>query len=521
MGDLPMTAPSREEFEYLVVGGGTAGCIMAARLSENPDVTVALLEWGPDDRDEARARSIRRWAEMLEGEYDLDYRSVPQARGNSGIRQARMRILGGCSTANTMIAWRPLPSDLREWVDLGAQGWDPETILPYYDRLKTPIQPVAPQDRNPFVQDVITSAAAALDLPEQERWNDGRLTERAAGTGFFEVGYTPATNQRASTSIHYLHPVMDERENLHVITGVQAQRVRLDSGRATGVDVRTGDGTPVTFRARREVVVSCGAIDSVKLLQLSGIGPRDVLDAAGVPVQVELPGVGQNLMDHAEGLIVWEARTEPPNTCASGWDAGAMLCVDGDPGKPDVLMHFPVEPWAYHAETYGVQLPPRIVSIAPNVAKPSSRGRVWITSADPAEPPAIDYRYFTDPEGHDERMLVAGIRAARRIADAEPFRSWLVREVFPGPDVTGEALSRVLRATHQTVYHVSGTCRIGAADDPQAVLDPELRVRGVDGLRVVDASVFPTLTSVNPVVTIMMVAERAADLMAGARVTRG
>lgn len=511
-----MTASSGREFDYLVVGGGTAGCIMAARLSENPDVTVALLEWGPDDRHEARARSLRRWAEMLEGEYDLDYRSVPQERGNSGIRQARMRILGGCSNANTMIAWRPLPGDLREWVDLGAEGWDLETFLPYYDRLRTPIQPVAPQDRNPYVQDVITSAAAALKLPEQDRWNDGRLSGRAEGTGFFEVGYTPASNQRASTSIHYLHPVMDERANLRVVTGVQAQRILLDAGRAAGVDVRLSDGTPDTYRARREVVVSCGAIDSVKLLQLSGIGPPDVLSAAGVPVQVELAGVGSNLMDHAEGLIVWEARTAPPDTCASGWDAGAMVSVDGDPEKPDLLMHFPVEPWAYHAQTYGVRLPPQIVSIAPNVAKPSSRGRVWITSTDPAAAPTIDYGYFTDPEGHDERMLVAGIRAARRIAEAEPFRSWLLREVFPGPDITDdEALSRVLRATHQTVYHVSGTCRIGAADDPQAVLDPELRVRGVDGLRVVDASVFPTLTSVNPVVTIMMVAERAADLMSG------
>jgi choline dehydrogenase-like flavoprotein len=192
-----------------------------------------------------------------------------------------------------------------------------------------------------------------------------------------------------------------------------------------------------------------------------------------------------------------------------------MLSVDGDPERPDVLMHFPVEPWAEHAVTYGVQLPDRILSIAPNVAKPASRGRVWVTSADASAPPSIDYGYFTDPEGHDERMLVAGIRAARRIAETEPFRSWLVREVFPGPEVTSdEELSRVLRATHQTVYHVSGTCRMGAADDPNAVLDPFLRVRGVAGLRVVDASVFPTIPSVNPVVTIMVVAERAADLIA-------
>lgn len=502
------------EYDYLVVGGGTAGCLVAARLAEDPGVTVALLEWGPDDRGEGRASSLRRWAEMLEGEYDLDYRSVPQPRGNSGIRQARMRVLGGCSNANTMISWRPLSGDLREWVSLGADGWDPETVLPYYDRLRTPIQPVAPQDRNAYVADVVAAAAAALDVPVRERWNDGSLDGRAEGTGFFEVGYTPSTNQRASTSHHYLHPVMDERENLTVVTGVQAERLLLDDGRAVGVQVRRASGT-ATYRARSEVVVCCGAIDSVKLLQTSGIGPRAVLEAAGVPVQVDLPGVGENLQDHAEGLIVWEARAVPPATCASGWDAGAMLSVDGDPERPDVLMHFPVEPWADHAVTYGAQLPEKILSIAPNVARPASRGRVWITSADPAAPPSIDYGYFTDPDGHDERMLVAGVRAARSIAEQEPFRSWLVREVFPGPDVTSDDdLSRVLRATHQTVYHVSGTCRMGADDDPLAVLDPALRVRGVRGLRVVDASVFPTIPSVNPVVTIMVVAERAAELIA-------
>jgi choline dehydrogenase-like flavoprotein len=183
-------------------------------------------------------------------------------------------------------------------------------------------------------------------------------------------------------------------------------------------------------------------------------------------------------------------------------------------------MHFPVEPWAVHAQRWlatraAEPLPERIVSIAPNVARPHSRGRTWIESADPDAPPAIGYRSFTDADGHDERLLVEGVRLARTIAEQEPMRSWVVREVFPGPEVTSdEELSEIERAIHQTVYHVSGTCRIGAVSDPAAVVDPALRVRGVEGLRVVDASVFPTLTSVNPVVTVMLVAERAADLIA-------
>jgi choline dehydrogenase-like flavoprotein len=213
---------------------------------------------------------------------------------------------------------------------------------------------------------------------------------------------------------------------------------------------------------------------------------------------------------------VWEARREVPDTCATGWDAGAAVRVREDgPARPDVLMHFPVEAVADHAVTYGIELPEHIVSIAPNVAKPRSRGRVWITSDDPTAPPSIDYRYFTDPDGADEANLIAGIRLARRIAAQSPMSDWIGREVFPGADLTtDEELSTPLRATHQTVYHVSGTCRIGAADDPLAVLDSRLRVRGVDGLRVVDASVFPTIPSVNPVGTIMTVAERASALIA-------
>ncbi|OMC01722.1 choline oxidase [Mycobacterium sp. NS-7484] len=502
--------------DYLIVGGGTAGCIVASRLSEDPGITVTVLEAGPSDREEPRARDIRRWAQMLESEYDLDYRSVPQLRGNSGIRQARMRILGGCSTANTMITWRPLAADLDEWAALGVSGWDTATVHGAFDRLLAPVEPVADKDRNPYVSDVVDSARRALNLPARRSWNsDPDFAVTGVGAGFFEIGYTPHNHLRSSTSVHYLHDAITNRDNLIVEHGQQAERLVIEDGRAVGVVTRDGDGNRNEFRADREVIVCCGAIDTPKLLQLSGIGPEMVLEASGVQTIVNAPGVGENLMDHAEGLIVWEAAVDVPDTCATGWDAGAAVRLSDDgPARPEVLMHFPVEAVADHAVARGVEMPARIVSIAPNVAKPSSRGRVWITSADPAERPSIDYRYFTDPDGHDEAVLIAGIRLARRIAATEPMANWLVREVFPGPDAqSDEELSEALRATHQTVYHVSGTCRMGADDDPMAVCDSRLRVRGVHGLRVVDASVFPTIPSVNPVGTIMAVAEHASSLV--------
>lgn len=503
--------------DYVVVGGGTAGCIVAARLSERPDVTVTVVEAGPSDEHEPRARSIRRWAEMLESEYDEDYRSVPQERGNSGIRQSRMRILGGCSTANTMITWRPLAADIDEWAECGVDGWDAPTLGRCFDRLATPVTPVAPDDRNPYVADVVTAAQVALGLPARSAWNsDPDFADTGEGAGFFEIGYMPESNLRSSTSVHYLHDAVRTRPNLTVLHNRSVARILFDEDRAVGVVTVDGAGMTEEVYADREVIVCAGAIGSPKLLQLSGIGPEDVLAAADVPLRMSSPGVGENLMDHAEGLIVWETGREVPSTCATGWDAGAALRLsDESPARPDVLMHFPVEAVADHAVAYGADLPDRVIAIAPNVAKPRSRGRVWITDADPGTPPAIDYRYFTDPDGADESALVAGVRAARQIAMTAPMSEWVVREVFPGRDVeSDDELSAVLRATHQTVYHVSGTCRMGADDDPFAVLDSQLRVRGARGLRVVDASVFPTLTSVNPVGTIMSVAERAAELIA-------
>jgi choline dehydrogenase-like flavoprotein len=501
------------QHDVLVVGGGTAGAVIAARLSEDPRRSVGLLEWGPDDRQEPRALQIRRWFEMLEGEYDLDYRSVPQPRGNSRIRQARARILGGCSSHNTMIALRPPDADFDDWAARGATGWDARSMQPWFDRLATNIEPVAPEHRNPYLADVIAAASSALGIPVREDWNERPYAD---GTGWLPIGYTPQTGVRSSSSVAYLHPVMDERPNLEVITGARALQVRVQEGAARGVLVRHEDGTREELSARSEVVVCAGAIDTPRLLLLSGIGPAEQLRSHGLEVLADLPGVGENLSDHPEGLVVWEAARPVPPQSATDWDMTIMArLLDPDAAVPDVLAHVPLMTYAVHAESFGLTLPEHSLSMTPNVTRPRSRGRVWLSGSDPDAPPLIDPRAFTDPEGHDERTLLAGIRMARRVAASAPMSDWVGRELFPGADVTeDDELSALARATHHTVYHVSCTCRMGAADDPLAVLDPELRVRGVRRLSVADASAFPSLTTVNPVVAVLMLAERAAELIA-------
>ena len=505
---------SNPSFDYIVVGGGAAGSVLAARLSEDPSVTVALIEAGPSDENEPRALQLARWFEMLEGEYDLDYRSVEQERGNSHIRQSRAKILGGCASHNTMIAFKTPREDLETWVAAGADGWDADTLHPYFERLQTPIQPVIPEHQNPFLADVTAAAQTALNVPPVDDWNVGELR---TGAGFFPVGYDPQTGVRGSSSVWYLHPIMHVRDNLTVLLNTSAVRVTFEGIRAAGVHIRTADGTTDTLTARKEIILACGAIDTPALLIRSGVGAAPDITALGLTSIADLPGVGENLMDHPEGLIIWESNRPITDPRVSDWDAGILARADGAQGFPDLMFHLPLMTFGVHAEMFGYELPENTVSITPNVPRPKSRGRVWLESADPSVPPKIDYRYFTDPEGYDEAMLLKGLEYARLIADTEPMKSWIVREVFPGPDVKGEELAELVRRTNHTVYHVSGTCRMGAADDPMAVVDPQLRVRGLDGLRIVDASVFPVLTTINPMVTLYMMGERAADLIRAAK----
>ncbi|MEV8284420.1 GMC family oxidoreductase [Streptomyces niveus] len=505
-------------YDYVVVGGGTAGSVIASRLTENPDVTVAVIEGGPSDIDRPDVLTLRRWMGLLGGELDYDYPTTEQPRGNSHIRHSRARVLGGCSSHNTLIAFKPLPSDWDEWAAAGADGWDAASMEPYFGRLRNNIVPVDERDRNPIARDFVDAARSALGVPRVEGFNKKPFHE---GAGFFDLAYHPENNKRSSASVAYLHPFLD-RPNLHLLLETWAYRLELDGTRATGVRVRAADGTESYVRARREVLVCAGAVDTPRLLLHSGIGPRADLDALGIPVTHDLPGVGENLLDHPESVIVWETDGPIPENSAMDSDAGLFVRRDPDREGPDLMFHFYQIPFTDNPERLGYERPAHGVSMTPNIPKPRSRGRLYLTSADPAVKPALDFRYFTDEDDYDGRTLVDGIRLARQVAAAEPLANWLTREVCPGPDITSdEELSEYARKCAHTVYHPAGTCRMGAPDDEQAVVGPDLTIRGLTGIRIADASVFPTMPAVNPMIGVLMVGEKCAELLTATATATG
>ncbi|MFJ9821498.1 GMC family oxidoreductase [Streptomyces sp. NPDC101151] len=500
-------------YDYVIVGGGTAGCVLAARLSEDPDCRVCVVEGGPSDVGDNRILRLRNWINLLGSQFDYGYTTVEQPRGNSHILHSRARVLGGCSSHNTLISFLPLPQDLEDWVARGCTGWDPATILAYRARLRTEIVPVAEADRNPIAKDFVTAAARALGVPVIDDFNTEPFVD---GTGFFSLAYKPEGNLRSSASVAYLHSVLD-RPNLTLRLETWAhQLLPDDSGRLTRVAVRGTDGQPATLRAERELLLCAGAIDTPRLLMLSGIGPADDLRGLGIEVRADLPGVGENLLDHPESVIVWETAGPLPPNSAMDSDAGLFLRRDTGQPRPDLMFHFYQVPFTVNTVRLGYPVPEHGVCMTPNVPRARSSGRMWLRSADPVEHPALDFRYFTDPQGYDERTIVDGLKVAREVAATDPLRGWLTREVAPGPAVTSDAdLSEYGRRVAHTVYHPAGTCRMGARNDPMAVCDPELRLRGVDGVRIIDASVFPTMPTINPMVTVLLTAERAVDLLTG------
>jgi choline oxidase len=498
-------------FDYVIAGGGTAGCALAARLSEDQDVTVCVLEAGPSDVGDDNILVLSEWMHLLDSGYDWDYPVEPQERGNSFMRHARAKVLGGCSSHNSCIAFLPPAECLDEWVTMGADGWSAAEVLPLTDRLKQTVvlRDVPPEDP---CGTAVLEAAEKVGLPTVG-FNRGETVHN--GAGWFQIN-AAEDGTRMSSSHAYLHPILESRRNLEVRTGCWVSEIVFDDAvSATGVRYLRPDLTGYdTVSARREVIVTAGAIDTPKLLMLSGIGPSVHLREMGIHVRVDSPGVGSNLDDHVEGLVFWEASKPMVTTSTQWWEIGLFTTVDEGSAQPDLMMHYGSVPFDMNTLRRGYPTTDNGFCLTPNVTQGRSRGTVRLRSPDFRDRPRVDPRYFTDPEGYDERIMLTGVRLARRIAEQAPLAAWVGRELAPGPDATtDDELLDYIHQCHNTVYHPAATARMGSVTDPMAVLDPQLRVKGASRLRVVDASAMPKLPAVNPNITVMTMAEKCADLI--------
>lgn len=421
---------------------------------------------------------------------------------------------------------------------MGCKGWGFKTMMRLIDNLRNQIQPVHPRHRNQVCKDWIESCSTAMDIPVIKDFNEeiretGKLQE---GVGFFSVAYNPDDGRRSSASVAYIHPILrgaEKRPNLTILTNAWVSKVNVSSNTVRGVNITLKSGIKLTLTPKTETILCAGAVDTCRLLLLSGVGPKEQLTSLSIPVVHDLPGVGENLLDHPETIIMWELnaavppqttmdsdagiflRRESPDAAVSNTDPALNPKVLADGNCADVMMHCYQIPFCLNTARLGYEAPLKAFCMTPNIPRPRSRGRIYLTSSDPAVKPALDFRYFTDPENYDASTLVFGLRAARKIASQAPFCNWIKKEVAPGPSAqTDEELSEYGRKVAHTVYHPAGTTKMGSEGDEMAVVDPELKVRGLKGVRIADAGVFPAMTTVNPMLTVLAVGERAAELIA-------
>lgn len=507
--------------DYVVVGTGSAGAVIANRLSARPGVQVVVLEAGPRDKDKF-IHIPAGFARLFRSEVDWDYSTVPQKHlDGREIFWPRGRTLGGSSSMNAMMWVRGFAADYDEWGELAGEQWDYAHVEPYLARIEAGPLVIAEQRSPRSVTSAWLSAVAEcgyrLETPN-----------RAAPEGFCQTLVTQRRGARWSTADAYLKPA-SKRDNLHLITDALATRVLFDGTRAVGVEYLR-DGARHVLRVRGEVVVCGGAVNSPQLLMLSGIGDRELLADHGIELVAHRPEVGANLMDHlvvplgfdclaADTLATAEKPAELVNylvrrrgmlTSNVGEAYGFVRSRD-DLAVPDLELIFAPAP--FFDEGVGDPYPNHAVVMGPILLKPKSRGTVTLRSADPTDKPVIDPRYLSDVDGADRDALMAGLRITARIADTEAMRAILgpIARPVGAAALTDDALESALASTSHTLYHPVGTCRMGADDD--SVVDPELRVRGVDGLRVADASVMPTIIRGHTHAPSVMIGEKAADLV--------
>jgi choline dehydrogenase len=539
------TAPSRAasnrssealEFDYVIVGAGSAGCVLANRLSADGRNSVLLLEAGPKDTNlwihvplgyaKLFKEKTVNWMYQTEPEPGLDGRTVFQPRG---------KVLGGSSSINGLLYVRGQHEDYDRWRQRGNAGWGFDDVLPYFRKAENQQRgadkyhgadgplPVSDWRHSDPLSEAFVVAAAQIGIPTNPDFN-GASQE---GAGFFQT--TTQRGRRASTAYSYLRPAKS-RSNLHVETSALAQRILFEGRRARAVEYRQGDALRAA-RARREILVSGGAYNSPQLLQLSGVGPAELLKQHGIDIVLDAPGVGNDLQDHLQVRVVtrcsqpvtlndvvnhplrrvmagarYAAFRKGPLTIAAG-TSGAFFKTNPRLATPDIQIHF----LPFSTDRMGEKLHSfSAFSASVCQLRPESRGSLRIRSADPAVPPEIRINYLATET--DRTAFIEGFKILRQILAAPALNPYAVDEILPGSKVTSdEDILAFCRKTGSTVYHPTSTCRMG--NDPLAVVDQRLRLRGIEGLRVVDASVMPDLMSGNTNAPTIMIAEKASDMI--------
>lgn len=525
--------------DYVVVGAGSAGCVLASRLSADPSVKVLLLEAGGRDSSLLYKMPAGFFPLMKSGKGNWNFESVPQEGLDARTMYfPRGKVLGGSSSINGLVVSRGNAGDYDHWARLGNEGWSYKDCLPYFKRIEDdPEGDPAYRGRGGPI--AVTRSPLETMNPTSRAWIEAGIqaghafnndVNEANPLGVAQMQSNIGRGVRQSASTSYLKSIMG-RSNLRVVTGALVQRVAIDGHRATGVDY-LHRGRSIFVPAGREVLLAGGVINSPQILQLSGIGDVDDIRPHGIPVRQELPGVGRNLRDHI-AVAVKQRITKPYSlisslkplamaralgqylmyrsgpTVVSALEAWAHLKSQPELEYPDLQIYS--VPIMYNDHGRDVILEEGFMAVM-NGSRPRSVGTVKIRSNDPRSAPAIDPRYFSDPD--DLRVLRAGIRLARDIISQKAYDAFRGSEYAPGESATSDAdLDTYIRKNANTLYHPVGTCKMGS--DDMAVVDSSLRVRGVDGLRVIDASIMPSITSGNTNFPAMMIAEKGADLILG------